>query len=143
MSSRTASILVLVFAGVGLAVSIYLTIAHYTTPALLACGSNGVVNCERVTTSRQSSILGIPVALLGIVWFLAVLAISLPRVWNRPPFRTARLIVAVVGMAFVLWLIYAELVLIGAICLWCTVAHICAFAIFVVVLYEASRAPQP
>jgi len=84
-----------------------------------------------------------PVALLGIVWFLAVLAISLPKVWTRPSFRTARLIVAVVGMAFVLWLVYAELVVIGAICLWCTVVHLIAFALFILVLlYGRATAPE-
>ena len=46
----------------------------------------------------------------------------------------ARLVGAIAGIGFVLWLIYAELILIGAICLWCTVAHVIAFALFVVVV---------
>jgi uncharacterized membrane protein len=40
----------------------------------------------------------------------------------------------VAGIGFVLWLVYAELVLVGAICIWCTVAHVLAFALFVVVV---------
>jgi len=41
---------------------------------------------------------------------------------------------AVGGIGFVLWLLYAELILIGAICVWCTVTHVIAFALFVVVV---------
>ena len=43
----------------------------------------------------------------------------------------------VAGMGFVLWLIYAELIIVGAICLWCTVAHVLAFGLFVVVVMTA------
>ncbi len=50
----------------GTAVATYLTIAHFTSPKVLACVSTGVVNCERVTTSAQSEVFGVPVALLGL-----------------------------------------------------------------------------
>jgi uncharacterized membrane protein len=141
MRTRTASLVVLGLAAAGLAASIYLTVAHYTSPRLLACGSSGLVNCERVTTSRQSTALGIPVAVLGSVFFATTLAISIPSLWDR--LRWVRLLVASVGMAFVVWLVYAEIAVIGAICLWCTFVHLCTFGIFVIVLFEASRPPQP
>ncbi|HTG47898.1 MAG TPA: vitamin K epoxide reductase family protein [Actinomycetota bacterium] len=143
MRGRTASIIVLAVSAAGLAVSIYLTIAHYTSPRLLACGENGVVNCEKVTTSQQATFVGVPVALLGIGFFAAMFVLSLPAIVDRPGMRAARLILACVGMAFVLWLIYAEIALIGAICLWCTFVHLCTFAIFVAVLVEASRPAVP
>src|SRR5580700_568709 len=38
----------------GLGVSVYLTVAHYTAPAVLACPDTGVINCEKVTTSPES-----------------------------------------------------------------------------------------
>lgn len=142
MSSRTASRLVVVFAALGLATSAYLTIAHYTSPGVLACSASGLVNCEQVTTSRESSFLGIPVAVLGAVWFATILLMSTPRRWDVPGLYRARIVWAVVGVAFALWLVYAELVVIGAICLWCSVAHLCALGVFLVVLIEASR-PLP
>jgi uncharacterized membrane protein len=37
----------------------------------------------------------------------------------------------------VLWLVYAELFIIGAICLWCTVAHVLAFGLFAITLVTA------
>ncbi len=42
-------------------------------------------------------------------------------------------------MAFVLWLVYAELFVIDAICLWCTVVHVVAFALFVIVVLVRVR----
>jgi uncharacterized membrane protein len=125
-------------------VSAYLTIVHYTSPKLLACSASGLVNCEQVTTSRQSMILGIPVALLGLLWFLAMSVLCSPRAWRSGSRRVelARIAGVVAGIAFVLWLVYAELYLIGAICLWCTVAHVIAFALFcTVLLYGRMAAP--
>lgn len=129
----------LALAAAGLAVSAYLTIAHFTTPDLLACTQTGLVDCASVTTSRWSVVLGIPVPLLGLLWFLGMLGLSLPVAWRslRREVHLARLFAAVAGIGFVLWLIYAELVLVGALCLWCTVAHVLAFGLFAIVVVTA------
>src|SRR6266536_4132778 len=130
----------------GLGVSAYLTVAHYTSSRVLACAGGGLVNCERVTTSAQSVFLGIPVAVLGLAWFVAMLALSTPQGWRSPrrEFALGRLGLAFAGMGFVLYLVYSELFTIRAICLWCTVVHVVAFALFaVVVLNVPDRAPSP
>ena len=126
----------------GTAVAGYLTIVHYTSPKLLACASSGVINCERVTTSAQSEVFGVPVALLGLVWFLAMCGLCSPWAWRSEArwIRLARQVAAWTAMAFVLWLVYAELFVIRAICLWCTVVHVLAFSLFVVVLLYGSEA---
>lgn len=123
----------------GVAVSIYLTIAHYTDPELLVCSDSGTVNCSAVTTSAQSTFLGIPVALLGLGWFVAMLVLCLPAAWNAASrnVHLLRFAGALAGIGFVLWLVYAELIIIGAICLWCTVAHVLAFGLFVIVVTTA------
>ncbi len=117
----------------GLGVAIYLTIAHYTSPTVLACSDKGVVNCASVTTSAESSIAGIPVAVLGLLFFVAMTVLNLPAAWRSTDRRVhlARMGLAVVGMLMVLWLVYAELFLIGAICLYCTIVHVLTFALFV------------
>lgn len=119
-----------------LAVSIYLTIAHFTTPAVLACANSGVVNCARVTTSAQSRVLGIPVAVLGLGWSIAMVALCSPPAWasDAPWTRIGRVVLSVAGIVFVLWLVYAELFVIRAICLWCTVVHLLTFALFVIIV---------
>lgn len=117
----------------GLGVSIYLTITHFQ-PQLLVCSDNGLINCGVVTTSAQSEILGIPVAILGLVQYTAMSVLNSPWGW-RAPWRivhVGRFALAVVGLAFVLWLIAAELLIIGHICLWCTSVHVVTFALLLV-----------
>ena len=47
-------------------------------------------------------------------------------------------------MGFVLYLIYAELIQIGAICLWCTSVHVATFLIFaLIVFYTSFPSPSP
>ncbi|GAA2362108.1 vitamin K epoxide reductase family protein [Dactylosporangium salmoneum] len=125
----------LVLAVVGLAVSVYLTIEHFTSSTTLACPETGALNCLKVTTSAQSSFLGIPVAILGLVYFVIMLAASLPALWRSPApaLRYGRLIFAAIGVLFVFYLVFAELFTLKAICLWCTAVHVLAVALFALV----------
>jgi uncharacterized membrane protein len=119
----------------GLAVAAYLTVAHYTTSAILACSDSGIVNCGKVTTSPESVILGIPVAVLGLVFFASMIGLNLPVAWRRGGLALGlvRQAAVVVGIGFVLYLVSAELLVIGAICLWCTSVHVLTFLLFLVV----------
>lgn len=116
--------------------SIYLTLTHYTKVVALVCSNNGAINCEKVTTSPQSVVFGIPVAVLGLLFFVSMLVLALPRVYQRPELSIARLRLAssVVGIGFVLYLLYCELFIIHAICLWCSSVHILTFIIFCLVV---------
>lgn len=118
------------------AVSGYLTVAHFTSPNVLACAASAVINCERVTTSAQSRFLGIPVAVVGLAWSVAVVALCSPAAWGSRVswIRSARIGIVSAGMVFVLWLFYAELFVIRAICLWCTAMHVLTFGLFVLVV---------
>jgi uncharacterized membrane protein len=137
---RWASPTALVLAFCGLGVSTYLTIAHFGNSVALACPDTGVVNCEKVTTSPQSVIFGVPVAVLGLAFFAVVLLMNLPGAWRcrSPMLRGARVGLAALGVAFAVYLVYTELFTIHAICLWCTSAHVMAFLIFVVALFAES-----
>jgi uncharacterized membrane protein len=119
----------------GLGVSTYLTIAHFAKINLV-CSGGGLVNCERVTTSAQSYFLGIPVAFLGLIFFVAMTAANLPVLWRTADRRVhlARLAMSVGGMCFVLYLVSAELLIIKNICLWCTSVHVITFALFVLMM---------
>lgn len=124
-----------------LGVSIYLTIAHYDTSVSLACSDKGLVNCAKVTTSTQSMVFGIfPVAVLGLAFYVFMAAINSPLGWrmNRREVKWLRLGSVIVGMGFVLYLIYAEVIQIGNICLWCTSVHVATFLIFALLVYEAT-----
>jgi uncharacterized membrane protein len=124
-----------------LAVSIYLTITHYDTSVTLACSDKGIVNCAKVTTSSQSMVFGIfPVALLGLAFYVFMAAINSPLGWrmDRREVKWLRLGSVIVGMGFVLYLVYAEVIQIGNICLWCTSVHVATFLIFALLVYEAT-----
>ena len=124
----------------GLGVSTYLTIAHFShTP--LACTDSGIVNCEKVTTSAQSVFLGVPVAVWGLVFFAAMVAVNLPVAWRSTDRRVhvLRLAMTVVGMCFVLYLVSAELLIIKNICLWCTSVHAITFLLFVLMVTTIPR----
>lgn len=129
----------------GVGASVYLTIAHYDTSIRLACSDNGLVNCQAVTTSSESMLFGvIPVAVLGLAFYVFMLAINSPWGWrlsrSQPVVRWARLGSIIVGIGFVIYLVYAELIEINAICLWCTSVHVATFLIFVLVVFRESFA---
>ena len=44
----------------------------------------------------------------------------------------------VVGIVFVLYLVYTELFTIRSICLWCTSVHVITFALFVLIMFSAA-----
>lgn len=122
----------LVLSVLGLAVSVYLTYEHFTSSTTLACPDTGALNCLKVTTSEQSAVFGVPVAVLGLLYFVAMLALS--ALWRMPrrDVRLARLATTGAGVLFVVWLVYAELFTLDAICLWCTAVHVLAVGLFAV-----------
>jgi len=132
---RWAEFATLVLSLIGLGLSIYLTITHFQ-PQLLACSSTGFVDCAKVTTSAQSEILGIPVAILGLGNYTVMTALNTPWAWRTTSrwIHLARFALGVVSMCFVLWLISAELIIIGNICLYCTAVHITTFLLFIVLM---------
>jgi uncharacterized membrane protein len=125
----------------GLGVSIYLTIAHFTESTLAGCSEKaGLVNCTKVTTSAQSYVFGIPVAVLGLAFYLFAVAIMSPWAWRaaRREIHLLRIASVVVGIGFVLYLLYAELFIIGSICLYCTSVHVITFVVFVLTVFAAA-----
>ena len=126
----------------GLGVSIYLTIAHFTESALIGCSESGLVNCTKVTTSPQSYAFGIPVAVLGLAFYVFAVAMMSPWAWqwqwHRREIALIRLASVVVGIGFVIYLLYAELFLIDSICLYCTSVHVLTFVLFGLTVFAAA-----
>jgi len=129
----------------GLAVATYLTVEHYTASKTLACPETAVLNCQKVTTSAQSVVLGVPVALLGLLFFIALVPLCLPLAWRsaHPAVRWGRVLFALIGVCFVLYLIYAELFVLDAICLWCTAVHVITLALFAVIALGTASLDAP
>ena len=128
----------------GLGVSIYLTIVELA-PAALICSSTGIVNCANVLHSAEGHIVGIPVAYFGLAFYVYLVLLNSPWAWQRNELFIQRLRLAsiIVGMCFVLYLVYAELIEIGNICIWCTSVHVVTFALFVLIVFDATFRRPP
>jgi uncharacterized membrane protein len=128
---------VAVLAVIGLGVSVYLTAAHYQQFPL-ACSTTGVIDCGSVTHSSYSVVFGVPVSVLGLGWFVLMgccAVVTVPTSANGS-WLAAQLVLATCGLAFVLYLMYAELVQLHRICEWCTLVHLLTIGI---VLLTVSR----
>ena len=108
-----------VLALAGIAVAGYLTYVHYAELEPLCVGGGG--GCERVQSSPWAELAGVPVALLGLLAYAAVLAsLALPEALGR----LVAAFVSLVGFGFSAWLTYVELVKIDAVCQWCVVSAV-------------------
>jgi uncharacterized membrane protein len=130
----------LLLTAIGIGLATYLTIAHYDTHISLVCSAKGAIDCEAVTTSAQSKVFGIPVALLGLAYFVGMIPWHLPVAWRSadPRIRIGRLIYGLSGIGFVCYLVYAEAVIIKKVCLWCTGVHITTLVLFVVTVFASA-----
>ncbi len=119
-SQKILNSLLWIFVGVallGFFDAAFLTIKHFVG-GTLPCFNQG--SCDLVTTSKYSLIMGIPVALLGALYYLATLIVSLVyALYKKPWARTLSVVFVGIGFVFTLWFMYAQLFLIHAICLYC------------------------
>jgi uncharacterized membrane protein len=139
---RPLASLLLCLYGVG--ASIYLTIGHYAHYTL-SCPATSTFNCEAVTHSPESYVFGIPVAVLGLVFFVPMLALCAPAAWRSTNRYVAplRLAGVITGVGFVFYLVYQELFVIGKICIWCSSVHLATLLLFVVVVTGWDEAVAP
>lgn len=121
--------LVLALAGTGVAA--YLTSVHYAD-SLLLCG---VGDCATVQKSRYAEVGGIPIAILGLGMYLAIIALGLLR-WRQPRHRTtatmAAFAIALAGAIYAAYLTYIEIWVIDAICQWCVASAILTLGILTI-----------
>jgi uncharacterized membrane protein len=124
----------------GLGVSIYLTFVHYSSIPL-ACPANAVVNCEQVLLSSYGVIGGssVPTSAAGIVWFAVSALLAAGLLAGRERLARFQIAWAALGLATVLFLVYIEIVQLGAVCVWCTAAHLLVLVIFLVSLPRAKE----
>jgi uncharacterized membrane protein len=99
----------------GVAVAGYLTYVHYQPDALI-CTSGG--GCETVQESSYAELAGIPVALLGLLGYVAVLGLV---AWDSELARTLAAAIALTAAGFAVYLIVLQAFVIDAWCVWCLV----------------------
>ncbi len=121
----------LILSILGLAVSLYLVVAHYTnTP--VACPKSGIIDCAKVLNSQFANLLGVPLGAWGAAFFIIEMLVVLYAG------RDANVLYNGIGVAFVAYLLFAEYSL-RAICIYCTSVHILVIALFLLSIYAYER----
>jgi uncharacterized membrane protein len=109
---------VFVVATIGVLEAAYLTYVHYNIGALTCFGgsANHPSSCVQVQSSSYAELIGIPVAILGLLSYITIL-ISL-RIRGEAG-RGLGFLVSTIGFAFSLYLTYREIFTLHEICEWC------------------------
>jgi uncharacterized membrane protein len=123
-----------VLALVGIGIASYLTWVHYAGLEPVCVGGGG--GCERVQSSRWAELAGIPVAVLGLGGYVAILAsLALPE----EPGALAAAFLSLVGFGFSCWLTYVEIAKVDAICQWCVASAVIMTALALVSVARVLR----
>jgi uncharacterized membrane protein len=119
----------------GLGISIYLTVVHYSAIPV-ACPATAQLNCEQVLSSPYGVLAGsaVPTSAAGIVWFALSALLAAGRLAGRSRLARPQLAWSALGLVTVLILVFIEIVEVGAICIWCTTAHLLVLLIFLISL---------
>jgi len=130
----------LVFALVGLAASSASAWVHHqllTQPGYVSvCDINATFSCTQAYLSPYGSLFGVPVAILGAIWFVLVLGLLLAAPRGTPAFRenVAAYVFALstAGLAVILYLAYASFFVLDVLCLLCIASYIAVVGLFLV-----------
>ena len=122
--------IIAVLAVAGILVSSVSLYHHYGKSKTTYCDFSETVNCDIVNRSEYSVVMGIPVALIGILGYLSLLALAtVYRTKAETPFIL--FLAALGGLAFALYLTYIEGFVLGAWCILCLSSLTVIFSIAV------------
>jgi len=140
MSSGRILIAIAVLAVIGATVSSVSLYHHYQTTETTYCDFGQNFNCDIVNRSIYSTIAGIPVALIGICGYLALLGLA--TAWRSKP-ETPKILLAasIAGLGFALYLTYVEGFVLGTWCVLCltSLTMIALIALLSSVLFAKTR----
>jgi len=116
---KTNSLVFLIFNVIAIADGVYLSILHFL-PGVLVCPNAGVIDCARVLGSSYSSILGVPLAFIGLVWGAGMLLLYLKRNGISEFMAPIWYLLGILGVVYS----FSAQYLIGKICIYCTTLDI-------------------
>jgi uncharacterized membrane protein len=138
MSERAGRWAMIVLTIIGLGVASYLTYTHYAH-VKVACSLGS--QCETVQHSSYANLVGVPVALLGVIGYVLILAsLLLPQVEAA---RLATVAVVIPGFGFSAYLTYRELFSIHAICQWCVSSAVIMTLLSMLAIWRFLKPPRP
>jgi len=139
MSARARTWL-LVFCLIGLGASAAATYVHYhllRDPSYTSvCDVSATVSCTQVYASRFGTIRGVPVALLGLLWFALTLLLLVAAIRGSDALRedVSSFIfgLSTIGLAVVLYLAYASFFVLKTVCVFCLITYAAVIGLFLV-----------
>lgn len=134
--------IMLVLTVVGLLVAVYMTIYKWTNNNSMCLGSG---DCSTVNASPYSEIYGIPVALVGVGGYAAILLLLLMDSRNEFVRQNGTLFIfglSLTGFIFTVYLVYIEFAVLDAICPFCLTSQIVMTIIFILSIIRLIRQPQ-
>jgi len=144
-SARRLLLVIAVLAIAGIAVSSVSLAHHYGTDKSSFCDLSETINCDIVNRSEYSTLLGIPVALIGVLGYLALLVLA---TFYRQHSSTPRLLLwgAIVGLVFALYLTYIEGFVLSTWCILClsslcTISAITVLSFLLLIVFKRKGAP--
>lgn len=131
MSTRALRRTMFTLTVIGLGVAAYLTYLHYSGAAIPCLKGGG---CETVQHSTYSRLAGVPVALIGLIGYVTILASLFARKGEGT--RLATMVFTLVGFSFSAYLTSREVFSIHAICVWCVGSAVIMSFLFALALWQ-------
>ncbi len=126
--SKGALIFFFVVAALGFLDAAYLTVEHYLN-SVPPCAIGG---CETVLTSVYATVGGVPVALLGALYYLAILVLLKIYVdTNKEIYARIALILTIAGMLSTIYFFILQAFVLHAFCVYCIGSALTSTALFV------------
>lgn len=127
-SAKYLSYALLILAFLGFLDATYLTILHYKAvvpPCTIAKG------CEVVLTSKYATILGIPIALLGSLFYVAIIALTFLALQTKK-FVFLQLLILITSTGIIVSgvLVYLQAFVLHAYCQYCLTSEFINFLLF-------------
>ncbi|MEK7627125.1 MAG: vitamin K epoxide reductase family protein [Patescibacteria group bacterium] len=139
MKKNIAIKLILFLAAFGIIVSVYALAHHFELAKGEFCSISDVLDCDKVDRSVYSEIFGVPVALLGIIFYVSIFVLALIK-FLRPVmgatedfYQKALFYLSAIGLLFTLYLNFVEAFFIKSFCLVCLISFAAVIGIFAIV----------
>ncbi len=135
--------IIIILGIIGLFTSTYLVKNHYAPGS--ACDISKSISCSTVNNSKYAELFNVPVAVLGLIWFILLLAMAWKTYHGQHHLSKIMLWWLIIGIIFVAYMVLAEFLL-GVICPSCTIVHlivlISLFLCYLLYKYQEVK-PQP
>ncbi|MBR9700692.1 vitamin K epoxide reductase family protein [Candidatus Woesearchaeota archaeon] len=146
MAKKNLEKVIVVLAVIGALIAAYGVALHYSPDSSSFCNISANINCDKVNKSPWATFLGVPVALLGMLAYLAVVLLVLKRnlvrkitAFTKKDYWQYLTGIVAVMLLFQVYLTWVELFLIKAYCLICLGSQLIILVLFVVSFIKFRR----